>query len=261
MPISFKGLLLPLAALLLWIWAAHFHVANNYLLPAPSRVAATAMALLHSGLLARHILISLWRVAAGFLLACAGAFPLAVLLGLCPRLSPYFDPLLHFLRHIPPIACIPLLILWFGIGETSKLAVIVLAAFFPIFLNALAGITHCDTKLREVGIVFGLTGREIFQHIILPAALPAIILGLRLGLGYSWRALIGAELIAAAAGLGYMIIEAEQLSRPDIILVGILIIGTLGYIIDAIFLRLSRSLLPWFKQEAQHDNFSAKGAV
>lgn len=261
MLISFKGLLLPLVVAVLWGCAAHFQAASSYLLPAPSRVAAAAMALLHSGLLAKHIFTSLWRVAAGFCLACAGAIPLAVLLGLNQRLEPYLNPLLHFLRHIPPIACIPLLILWFGIGETSKLAVIVLAAFFPIFLNALAGIIHCDAKLQEVGFVFGLTGREIFQHIILPAALPSIILGLRLGLGYSWRALIGAELIAAAAGLGYMIIEAEQLSRPDIILVGILVIGTLGYALDTVFVWLSNHLLPWYEQEARHDHFSAKGAV
>lgn len=256
-----KGLLLPLFIMVLWASATHFHAASNYLLPAPARVTNTALALLHSGLLTKHIYTSLCRVAAGFGLASAGAFPLAVLLGLNRRLEPYLNPVLHFLRHIPPIACIPLLILWFGIGETSKLAVIVMAAFFPIFLNALAGICQCDEKLQEVGYVFGLTRREIFLHIILPAALPSVILGLRLGLGYSWRALIGAELIAASAGLGYMIIEAEQLSRPDIILVGILVIGTLGYTIDAAFLWLSHRMLPWHNKEAHNDNFSAKGVV
>lgn len=217
---------------------------------------------MRQGVLVKHVTVSFYRVFCGFGLTFAVAFPLAVLLGMNRRLQPYFDPVLHFIRHIPPISCIPILILWFGIGESSKMAVIILAAFFPIFLNTLEGIRQCDVKLLEVGRIFGLTAREKFVRIIVPAALPSVVLGMRLGLGYSWRALIGAELIAASAGIGYMIIEAEQISRPDIVIVGILMIGTLGYIIDYAFLRLSRLMLPWNRGKVKHgDSFSSKGAL
>lgn len=142
-----------------------------------------------------------------------------------------------------------------GNRESSKLAVIVLATFFPIFLNTVNGVSQCDKKLLEVGRVLGLRPFERIVRIILPSALPVIIVGLRLGFGYSWRALIGAELLAAAAGLGYMIIEAEALARPDIVLVGIISIGTLGHLLDSSFLRLSRKLIPWHEMESDYGRY------
>ena len=123
---------------------------------------------------------------------------------------------------------------------------IVLSAFFPVFLNTVSGVANCDPKLIEVGKVLGYRPFDRLVRIILPAAFPSILVGLRLGIGYSWRALVGAELLAAAAGLGYMIIEAEQISRPDIVLVGIFTIGLLGLLIDVIFDRLSYRLMPWY---------------
>ncbi len=258
---TFKGLFLPMLFLLWWLVASGLQMVNSYLLPSPAGVARTALLLFEQGVLADHVATSLYRVLGGFCLTFLVAFPLAVVLGMNRRLIPYVDPLLHFVRHIPPIACIPLLILWLGIGEASKLAVIMLAAFFPLFLNTLAGIRQCDTKLVEVGQVFGFTKKEQFLTIILPASLPSVILGMRLGLGYSWRALIGAELIAASAGIGYMIIEAEQLSRPDVVIVGILVIGLFGYLIDYAFLRFSRLIVPWTGEKVNNDSFSAKGAL
>ena len=159
--------------------------------------------------------------------------------------------ILEFIRHIPPIACIPMLILWLGIGESSKMAVIILAAFFPIFLNTLNGVINCDSKLLEVGDIFGFSIREKFFKIILPSAIPYVTVGMRLGLGYSWRALIGAELIAASSGIGYMIMDAEQLSRPDIIIVGIVTIGMLGYIIDLLFFSLTAKIPNLSKERAR----------
>ena len=159
--------------------------------------------------------------------------------------------MLEFVRHVPPIACIPMLILWLGIGEASKIAVIILAAFFPIFLNTLNGVVNCDPKLLEVGDIFGFSVLEKFFKIILPSAMPYVTVGMRLGLGYSWRALIGAELIAASSGIGYMIMDAEQLSRPDIIIVGIIAIGLLGYVIDLLFFSLTAKLYNWNKEESK----------
>jgi len=240
-----RGLYVPLLLLVLWWLGSMTNTINHYILPPPTEIADTAIQLGRSGVLLKHLSISFYRVIVGFLLTLVVALPLAVILGMKRDMNDYFDPFLAFIRHIPPIACIPILILWFGIGEPPKIAIIILATFFPIFLNTLNGVLGCDKKLLEVGRVFGFNARERFYRIILPSALPSIIIGMRLGFGYSWRALIGAELIAASSGIGYMIIDAEQISRPDIIIVGIITIGISGYIIDYTFLKLTSWFMPW----------------
>ncbi|MBP2626660.1 MAG: ABC-type nitrate/sulfonate/bicarbonate transport system, permease component [Firmicutes bacterium] len=240
-----RGLYVPFMLLALWSLGAMTGSINHYILPPPMDIVATGMQLAQSGVLLKHLSISLYRVIVGFLLTFVVAFPLAVILGTKRNMNDYFDPFLAFIRHIPPIACIPILILWFGIGEPPKISIIILATFFPIFLNTLNGVLGCDEKLLEVGRVFGFNPREQFCRIILPAALPSVIIGMRLGFGYSWRALIGAELIAASSGIGYMIIDAEQISRPDIIIVGLITIGVCGYIIDYVFLKLASWFMPW----------------
>lgn len=251
-----KGLCLPALLLVSWLLAARFQLISFYIIPPPEQVLSTAWLLLEQGTLLKHLSTSLYRVLAGFGTAFLLAFPLAVLLGMNRRCFPYFSPPLEFVRHIPPLACIPILILWFGIGEASKLAVIIMAAFFPIFLNTLTGISQCDPKLLEVGDVFGLSPYRQFRRIILPASLPAIIVGMRLGLGYSWRALIGAELVAASAGIGYMILDAEQISRSDIVIIGILTIGTIGYSIDYLFVKIAQHSMPWAKRMTDHDSIN-----
>lgn len=238
-----KALLLPAVIFIIWCLGSKLQLFNSYLVPPPAKVFTTALYLLKKGILLRHLVVSFYRVFVGFAITFLAAFLLAVIIALNTKLSAYILPLLEFIRHIPPIALIPLLILWLGIGEESKLMVIVLATFFPVFLNTLSGINNCDPKLVEVGHVFGLSRRERFFKIVLPQALPAIIVGMQIGLGYSWRSLIGAELIAASSGIGYMIIEAEQLSRPDIILVGVFTIGLFGYLIDYLFFKLTAHYL------------------
>jgi sulfonate transport system permease protein len=236
-----------------WGICSRAGLVNDYLLPAPWKIGALAWDLACDGTLWRNIRISLYRVFLGFGITFCIAFPLAVLIGLSRLCLELLETPLEFVRHIPPLATTPLLILWLGIGEASKLAVIVLATFFPVFLNTISGVSQCDSKLIEVGQVLGLRPFERIVRIILPSALPVIIVGMRLGFGYSWRALIGAELLAATAGLGYMIIEAEELARPDIVLVGIITIGTLGHLLDAFFLKLSRRIIPWQDMEARLD--------
>lgn len=236
---TIKGLIVPSAMLLIWYMLSTAGVLNNYIIPPPVEILETAIVLFKKGTLSKHVMASLYRVFTGFAAAFILAFPTAVLVGMARTLEDYLNPLLEFIRHIPPIACIPMLILWLGIGEAPKIAVIILAAFFPIFLNTLNGVIGCDEKLLEVGHIFKFTAKEKFLKIILPSAMPSVIVGMRLGLGYSWRALIGAELIAASAGIGYMIMDAEQLSRPDIIIVGIITIGILGYLIDYLFFSLT----------------------
>lgn len=249
----FSPWLLPLILLFLWQAASAAGLFPPFLAPSPAAVGRAFLSLLADGSLSKHLLVSFGRVLAGFALAFLFAFPLGILSGRSLRLQRLTGPLFEFFRHIPPIATIPLLILWFGIGELPKLAVIVLATFFPVFLNTEHGIRTVDPKLIEMGRVFGLSRRAIFLRLLLPAALPDIFLGIRLGLGYSWRSLIGAELIAATSGLGYLILDAEQMSRPDIVLVGIFAIGILGSMLDALFFKLGNRLLPWQKGGSLHD--------
>ena len=236
----------------IWSFISTAGVVNDYLLPAPWKIGSLVWQMGCRKVFWQHILTSLYRVFLGFGITFVLAFPLAVIVGLKRICFELIETPLEFVRHIPPLATTPLLILWLGIGEASKLAVIVLATFFPIFLNTVNGVTQCDPKLIEVGRVLGLGPTARIVRIILPSALPVIIVGMRLGFGYSWRALIGAELLAASAGLGYMIIEAEELARPDIVIVGIIAIGVLGHLLDIIFRKLSKRLIPWQAREADH---------
>ena len=229
----------------IWWLAGQAGWTNAYLLPAPSAVIAALADLATSGALLKHTLISLQRVLLGFALSAALALPLAVLLSASRLARGVFDPLLEFIRQVPPLALIPLLILWLGIGEAQKLGIIVLASFFPVFLGFRGGIVGVDPKLIEVGHVAGLTRREILMRIILPSALPELVVGLRISLGYSWRALVGAELIASSAGLGYMIIDAENLARTDIVLAGILVIGAIGLLSDVLLRFAIGRSFPW----------------
>ena len=243
---SFKnGLLLPAGLLLLWYVISALHVFSPYLLPSPGATLAGFQELCASGALLHHLTISLQRVFCGFFCSCAAAIPLGIFCGRSRNFESYCWPLLEFIRHVPPLACVPLIILWAGIGEASKLVIIFLASFFPLFLNTYSGIKNCDRKLLEVGKDLGFTASSLVWHIQLPAALDAIAVGLQLSLGYSWRALIGAELIAASAGIGYLILDAEEMSRPDIVLVGMLCIGIIGSVIDSLFLHLLDHWLPW----------------
>ena len=248
----FKGAVIPVLLLIIWWIVTKMNMVNAYLLPSPERIFDTFVNLLGSGTLIMHIKASLLRIFLGFVITVSGAIPLAVVVALNKRVYDYLQPILEFIRHIPPISLIPLLILWLGIGEASKLTIIILATFFPVFLNTVSGIANADEKLEEVGIVFNFNKKDILTKIIFPQALPSILVGLQLGLGYSWRSLIGAELVAASTGIGYMIIEAEQLSRPDIIIVGILAIGILGFIVDNIFLRITNKFIAWNREKGEY---------
>lgn len=258
---KFKGLVIPLVIILIWCIGSKLHIFNDYIIPSPADVFNTTLELIKNGILIKSLGVSFSRVFIGFFITFIIAFPMAIILGMNKELLPYLEPFLEFMRHVPPIAVIPILILWFGIGETSKLAVIFLATFFPIFSNTLNGVTNYDEKLLEVGEIFGFTASDKFFKIILPQAVPSIITGIQLGLGYSWRSLMGAELIAASSGIGYMIMDAEQLSRPDIILVGIFSIGILGYLVDYIFINITSKFAHSYGREVDYGRTRNKKAV
>ncbi|MBO4317779.1 MAG: ABC transporter permease [Mailhella sp.] len=239
-----KSLAVIFALLALWELACSSGLWTPYVLPSPGRVIRTAIAMFNNGELTRHVSISVSRVLTGFSISCALALILGTLAALHPRLDPYYRHLLEIIRHIPPMSLIPLLILWFGIGETAKIIIIVLTSFFPVYLNTESGFAGCDAKLLEVGRSLGFGKAELFRRIMLPAAVPSILVGMRIGLGYSWRAIVGAEMIAAASGLGYMILDAQALSRSDKVIVGIILIGCIGFLTDKLFGFLTRLLTP-----------------
>lgn len=229
-----KKLLIFAAILLLWYLGSRGGWWSAYVLPSPGKVFDSLLKMIASGELMEHLLISLRRVAIGFGISCALTFVFTLIAVVVPQAVPFYSRLMGVIRHIPPISLIPLLILWFGIGETPKLIVIVLASFFPILLNTESGIFGCDEKLLEVGKVLGFSKTKIFFRIQIPNAVPGILVGIRIGLGYGWRAIVGAEMIAAASGIGYLILDAQALSRTDKVIAGILVIGVIGLLTDAL---------------------------
>lgn len=229
---SALGIVLLLAV---WQLAASSGIWSAYVLPPPAKVAKALGTMIQSGVLLCHILVSSRRVLVGFSIAFALAMAGGTMASQLRTAEEYYGGFLEFLRNVPPISLIALLILWFGIGETSKIIIIVLASFFPMYLNIRKGFVSGSRKLLEVGQVFGLTAWQRFCRIVLPSAVPDILVGMRIGLGYSWRAIIGAEMIAAASGLGYLILDAQQMSRSDKVMAGILTIGAVGVLCDKLF--------------------------
>lgn len=221
--------------LAIWTIVTEFNLINSYILPSPLKVLESFFKMIQSGEIFEDIYISYIRVLQGFFLATFLAFLLAMIRVILPKYNDYYESILQFLKNVPPLSLISLLILWFGIGETTKIGIIVLTAFFPIYLNTVKGFVSCDKKLLEVGEIYGYSKTQSFLKIRLPYAMSDILVGMRVGLGYSWRAIISAEMIAASSGIGHMILFAQQMSRTDKVIVGILVIGVVGYITDRLF--------------------------
>ena len=226
--------------LLLWWAASVLEIWNPYLLPPPWKVAKTFQSMLLRGEIAAAVAISLRRVLTGFAISFILAFLSGMASAYLSRWTLYFRHLGNFFRNVPPLALISLLILWFGLGEASKLIIIVLASFFPMAMNIAKGFQGVDRRLLEVGESLGFSPGKRFFRISLPAARADILVGMRIGMGYSWRALIGAEMFAAAAGLGHLIVFAQQMSRSDKVLIGIFLIGGVGCLCDWLFSLLIR---------------------
>lgn len=228
---------------LLWYGVCSLQLFSSYVLPPPAKVWDSFRKMLLSGEVFRDVVISLGRVLKGFAIAFVLAFVLGMIRTLIPASGQFYEYLVQFFRNVPPLSLIPLLILWCGIGETTKTVIIVLASFFPMYLNIVKGFTGCDQKLLEVGEVFGYSRLKRFVKIMLPYASADILVGMRIGLGYSWRAIIGAEMVAASSGLGHMILFAQQMSRTDKVIIGILVIGMIGYVTDCVFGWVIKKLL------------------
>lgn len=243
--------ILPLVVLFLWWFVTREGRIPSILLPSPGAVASAAVELFSSGEGFRHAGVSLLRVFAGYAISSCAALSLAAVLARSPKLEVSAHVVLESLRVIPPLSLIPLLILWLGIDEAPKLAIVVLASFFPIYLSTMSALKEADRRYGELCAYLQLTSVERLKHVLLPGAAPQILTGLRLGFGYAWRALVGAELIAAGSGLGYLIEDAGALARTDVVLVGILMIALLGVGLDALYKHLIEKLVPWSNGKAQ----------
>ena len=234
-----------------WSLAAVAGLAPPQFLPPPWTVAQTFFDLTHEPFvgytLQQHLLSSFMRFGMGFGLAVAIGVPLGLAMGWSPRFRSVVDPVLEFIRPIPPLAWIPLSILWFGIGDLQIVYIIFLAAFFPVVLNSLAGARDVDTYLVRAGLCLGARPRELFVTVVLPAALPHVFTGMRIGLGIGWMALVAGELVAAPSGLGYMINNARTLFRSDYILLGMVLIGALGLVLDYLMRQAARFAMPWHR--------------
>ena len=219
----------------LWFLICRLEMFSTYVLPTPEKVFDSFLKMLASGEIFEDVVISFTRVCKGFFIAFVLAFLLGMFRILVPASEKYYEYIVQFLRNVPPLSLIPLLILWCGIGEMTKTVIIILASFFPMYLNIVKGFTGCDKKLLEVGNAFGYSKLEKFRHIVLPYASADILVGMRIGMGYSWRAIIGAEMIAASSGIGHMILFSQEMSRTDKVIVGIFVIGVVGLVTDKLF--------------------------
>ena len=245
MPAWVIGLVLPVAVALVWEAAARFGWFQTRLVPPPSKVVETVIELWRSGDLARHIAATIWRVAAGFALGLVLATLLGAVTGFSTRARQFLDPTLQALRSIPSIAWVPLFILWFGIFEASKVALIAVGAFFPIYLALMSGIQGVDRKLVEVGRVYQFSPVELIRRILVPAALPAWLTGVRGGLGLAWMFVIAAELMGASEGLGYLLLDGQMVGNAAQIMAALVLFAILGKATDSLVVLLTRRLVRW----------------
>ncbi|WP_137387628.1 ABC transporter permease [Rhodoligotrophos defluvii] len=239
------GLALPVLIAVAWELAVAFGLVQGRLMPPPSRIFATLYDLAAQGELWRHILVTLGRVAAGFGLGVAAGTLLGALAGYSAAARQFLDPTLQGLRAVPSIAWVPLFILWFGIFEESKIALIAVGVFFPVYLGVMGAIASVDRKIVEVGRVFRLTPAAMVRRILLPAILPSYVIALRSGLGLGWMFVVAAELMGASEGLGYLLYDGQQLGKPDQIIAAILTFAVIGKLTDSLIVLATRPLLAW----------------
>jgi ABC-type nitrate/sulfonate/bicarbonate transport system permease component len=225
-----------------WLPSIDPHMA--VLMPAPLRVATTAAGMIASGELLYHLMASLKREAAAFVMA-SSAIPIGLAMGWWRTVYDQVNPIMEILRPIPPLAWIPLSILWFGLGDEQNEFIIFLGMFFPILINTITAVKNIEPNFVRAARSLGAPERKVLTRIVLVGALPQIITGVRVGLGVGWMALVAAELVGANSGLGFLINDARSMLRTDTIVVGMLTIGLIGLLIDLTIRLLSRRLLPW----------------
>ncbi|OPX43343.1 putative aliphatic sulfonates transport permease protein SsuC [Ruminiclostridium hungatei] len=239
------ALIVPIVILIFWEIMSRNGYVKALILPAPSGILDAYIELIKSGRLFDNLLISIFRVAQGYVVGAVLGVAVGILIGLFKRVEIAFSIVLGFLRPIPIIAWMPVLILWMGIDEGSKVAVIAIGSFWPILINVVSGIRSVDDKYLEVAYIFEKNKIQILLKIVLPSALPSIFTGLRVGIGIAWMCVVGAELIASASGIGYLIMSSREMLQPDIMFAGVFSIGLIGLLIDSSLRIIEKRLLKW----------------
>jgi sulfonate transport system permease protein len=234
------GWLLPLVGCVIWEVLAQAAVLPAHWFPAPSHVLETLFGLASDGALVRHVGATLARVGAGFSLGALGGTAIGIATGRSRGLRALVDPALQALRSIPSLAWVPLFMLWLGIGESSKVALIALGVFFPVYLNLTSALAALDARWLEVARLFGYRGWRLVKTILLPGTLPAYLAGLRSGLGLGWMFVVAAELMGASRGLGYLLVDGQTTSRPELVMAAILCFALLGKLTDRALERLGQ---------------------
>ncbi|RWC54491.1 ABC transporter permease subunit [Mesorhizobium sp.] len=242
-----------LAVLALWALSARLQLVSPVFLPSPAAVWTKFVTVTRDGFvdatLLQHAVASLGRVFAALVAALAIGVPVGLANGISTIGRGIFDPLLEFLRPIPPLAYLPLVIIWFGIGEPSKILVIAIAMLAPVALSTASGVRGVSQERINAARSLGATRAQVVRHVILPSALPSILTGLRIALGAGWSTLVAAELVAATRGLGFMIQSAAQFLVTDVVVMGILVIAAIAFVLEFTIRRIERVLVPWAGRE------------
>ncbi|CAH2400821.1 taurine ABC transporter permease TauC [Mesorhizobium escarrei] len=249
----FVSALTILSVLGVWALSALLQLVSPVFLPSPAAVWSKFMAVASDGFvdatLLQHIAASLWRVFAALVAAVLVGVPVGLAIGISTVGRGIFDPLLEFLRPIPPLAYLPLVIIWFGIGEPSKILVIAIAMLAPVALSTASGVRGVSQERINAARSLGATRGQVVRYVILPSALPSILTGQRIALGVGWSTLVAAELVAATRGLGFMIQSAAQFLVTDVVVMGILVIAAIAFVLEFAIRRIERALVPWAGRE------------
>lgn len=231
--------------LLLWEFLSFQGLISPTVLPAPTVIGATLFDLFWTGEIFVHIGVSFWRIIQGFAIGSFFGIIIGLLIGLNKKMEHALSLIIGLLKPIPNMAWVPVLILWMGIDEASKITVIAIASFWPVLINVSDGIKRTDKRYVEVAEVLEKSKKVLILQVILPSAVPSIFTGLRVGMDLAWRSVVGAELIAASAGIGYMMSYARELSQTDVMLASVLCIGLVGLLLDALLKWIQAKLIRW----------------
>ena len=233
----------------LWWLASHLRWVPPLFLPTPetvfTRLYESAMGELTDAPLSTHLGWSLYRVFSAFLLACVTAIPIGIGMGVSRITRGIFDPPIEFYRPLPPLAYLPLIVIWFGIDELSKVLLIYLACFAPMAMSAQAGVRSVSQEQIHAAYSMGASKWQVIWHVVIPAAMPEILTSMRIAIGFGWTTLVAAEMVAATHGLGQMVLNASNFLRTDIVIMGIIVIGAVAYLFDLLMRYVERLVVPW----------------
>jgi taurine transport system permease protein len=235
--------------LALWWLASHLRWVPPLFLPTPEvvfqRLWESAAGELTDAPLAEHFGWSMFRVFTAFIAACVTAIPIGVAMGVSRVMRGVFDPPIEFYRPLPPLAYLPLIVIWFGIDELSKILLIYLACFAPLAMSARAGVRSVSQEQIHAAYSMGATKRQVILHVVVPAAMPEILTAMRIAIGFGWTTLVAAEMVAANKGLGQMVLNASNFLRTDIVIMGIIVIGVVAYLFDLLMRYVEHVVVPW----------------